>query len=51
MVAHLKLFNLKLIINIKIMRAKIMEPITLLGTKRFANLDIRVRDRGGGYTS
>ena len=51
MVAHLKLFNLKLTINIKIMRAKIMEPITLLGTKRFANLDIRVRVRGGGYTS
>ena len=33
------------------MRAKIMEPITLLGSKRFSNLDIRVRVRGGGYTS
>ncbi len=33
------------------MRAKILEPLTLLGAKRFANLDIRVRVRGGGYTS
>ncbi len=33
------------------MRTKIMEPVTLLGSKRFANLDIRVRVRGGGYTS
>tara|TARA_B110000503_G_scaffold28476_1_gene45629 strand:+ start:317 stop:418 length:102 start_codon:yes stop_codon:yes gene_type:complete len=33
------------------MRAKIEEPLVLLGSKRFAKLDIRIRVRGGGYTS
>ena len=28
-----------------------MEPLNMLGAKRLANLDIRVRVRGGGYTS
>ncbi len=33
------------------LRVKAMEPILVLGKERFANLDIRVRVRGGGYTS
>ena len=33
------------------LRVKVWEPILLLGTKRFQNLDIRVRVRGGGYTA
>ena len=33
------------------MRSKVLEPLQLLGAKRFAKLDIRVRVRGGGYTS
>jgi small subunit ribosomal protein S16e len=32
------------------LRLKVMEPILLLGLKRFQNLDIRVRVRGGGYS-
>ena len=33
------------------LRIKTMEPILLLGKERFANLDIRIRVKGGGYTS
>jgi small subunit ribosomal protein S16e len=33
------------------LRAKVLEPILLLGLKRFQNLDIRVRVRGGGYVA
>jgi small subunit ribosomal protein S16e len=33
------------------LRAKVLEPILLLGLKRFQNLDIRIRVRGGGYVS
>ncbi len=33
------------------LRAKVYEPIYLLGPARFADLDIRVRVRGGGQTS
>ena len=32
-------------------RVKVLEPILLLGAPRFANVDIRVRVTGGGYTS
>jgi len=32
----------------EVMRAKIEEPIMLLGKQRFAEVDIRVRVRGGG---
>ncbi len=32
------------------MRGKIMYPVILLGSKRFTNLDIRVRVKGVGYT-
>jgi len=33
------------------LRIKVYEPILLLGTKTFSNVDIRVRVSGGGYTS
>ena len=35
----------------EIMRMKVFEPVLLLGQKRFANLDIRIRVRGGGYSA
>ena len=33
------------------LRIKVYEPLLLLGSKTFANVDIRVKSRGGGYTS
>ena len=33
------------------LRVKVLEPILLLGLKRFQHLDIRVRVRGGGYVA
>jgi len=33
------------------LRYKVFEPILLLGNQRFANVDIRIRVKGGGYTS
>jgi len=33
------------------LRIKVYEPILLLGTKRFKDLDIRIKVKGGGYTS
>ena len=33
------------------LRAKVMEPVFLLGLDRLKELDIRLRVRGGGYTS
>ena len=33
------------------LRAKVMEPVLLLGLDRLKELDIRLRVRGGGYTS
>ncbi|RKO91761.1 40S ribosomal protein S16 [Blyttiomyces helicus] len=35
----------------EILRAKVQEPIFILGKERFANVDIRVRVEGGGSTS
>ena len=35
----------------EILRYKVFEPVLLLGKERFAGLDIRVRVRGGGFTS
>ncbi|KAI8929159.1 40S ribosomal protein S16 [Entophlyctis helioformis] len=35
----------------EIIRAKVYEPIYLLGKERFANVDIRVRVEGGGSVS
>mmetsp|Transcript_36596 Transcript_36596/g.55196 ORF Transcript_36596/g.55196 Transcript_36596/m.55196 type:complete len:154 (-) Transcript_36596:166-627(-) len=34
-----------------ILRVKVYEPMLLLGKKRFAKLDVRLRVKGGGYTS
>jgi small subunit ribosomal protein S16e len=33
------------------LRIKVLEPVLLLGAKAFSGIDIRVRSRGGGYTS
>ena len=33
------------------LRFKVLEPIFLLGLERFKDLDIRLKVRGGGYTS
>lgn len=33
------------------LRSKVLEPILLLGLKKFQDLDIRIRVRGGGYVS
>ncbi|AEO53585.1 hypothetical protein MYCTH_2295112 [Thermothelomyces thermophilus ATCC 42464] len=35
----------------EILRAKLYEPILLLGTDKFADVDIRIRVAGGGHTS
>jgi small subunit ribosomal protein S16e len=35
----------------EILRAKLYEPILILGTDKFAEVDIRVRVAGGGHTS
>jgi small subunit ribosomal protein S16e len=35
----------------QILREKVYEPILLLGEEYFANVDIRVRVKGGGHTS
>ncbi|KAL0213383.1 hypothetical protein RCL1_007009 [Eukaryota sp. TZLM3-RCL] len=32
------------------LRLKVMEPLLLLGAERFAEVDIRIKVRGGGYT-
>jgi len=33
------------------LRVKVLEPLLLLGLPRFQGVDIRVRVKGGGYTS
>ena len=35
----------------EILRVKAYEPILLLGKEKFSDVDIRVRVKGGGYTS
>jgi len=35
----------------KVLQSKLMEPILLLGKERFANVDIRVRVKGGGHVA
>ncbi|RUS28057.1 40S ribosomal protein S16 [Jimgerdemannia flammicorona] len=35
----------------EILKFKVYEPILLLGQERFANVDIRIRVKGGGHTS
>mmetsp|Transcript_5888 Transcript_5888/g.9538 ORF Transcript_5888/g.9538 Transcript_5888/m.9538 type:complete len:149 (-) Transcript_5888:63-509(-) len=34
-----------------ILRVKVYEPLLLLGKDKWANLDIRIRVKGGGFTS
>jgi len=33
------------------LRFKVFEPILLLGSNQFSNIDIRIRTNGGGYVS
>merc|ERR1711994_189749 len=35
----------------KALQFKLMEPVLLLGKDRFADIDIRIRVKGGGHTS
>ena len=35
----------------EVLRYKVFEPILLLGRERFAIMDLRIRVKGGGYTS
>ena len=35
----------------QLLRAKLQEPIMLLGKERFSGIDIRVRVRGGGHVA
>ncbi|CAM9429540.1 unnamed protein product [Heterosigma akashiwo] len=35
----------------QILQTKVYEAVLLLGAERFSNVDIRVRVKGGGYTS
>ncbi|EGR34316.1 hypothetical protein IMG5_016560 [Ichthyophthirius multifiliis] len=39
------------LVNPQLLQSKIWEPLLLLGSQRFAKLDIRIRVRGSGYTS
>eukprot|EP00771_Trimastix_marina_P000095 gnl/Trimastix_PCT/11.p2 GENE.gnl/Trimastix_PCT/11~~gnl/Trimastix_PCT/11.p2 ORF type:complete len:164 (+),score=37.75 gnl/Trimastix_PCT/11:57-494(+) len=39
------------LIQPEILRYKVFEPMLILGRDKFANVDIRVRVRGGGYSS
>lgn len=39
------------LIEPEILRIKTYEPVLLLGREEFANVDIRVRTKGGGQTS
>ena len=39
------------LIEPEILRVKTFEPVLLLGQQRFANVDIRIRVKGGGRTA
>merc|ERR1711879_236835 len=39
------------LVNPPVLRHKVFEPILLLGRENFAEVDIRIRVKGGGYTS
>ena len=39
------------LIEPQILRVKVLEPILLLGENRFSKLDIKIKVKGGGYTS
>lgn len=39
------------LIQPKGLREKVMEPVFILGAERFADIDIRLRVKGGGYTA
>ena len=35
----------------EVLRAKIMEPVLLIGQQKFSKIDIRIKVKGGGYVS
>ena len=35
----------------ELLRYKVFEPLLLIGTERFSIMDLRIRVKGGGYTS
>eukprot|EP01104_Vermistella_antarctica_P003947 TRINITY_DN1434_c0_g1_i2.p1 TRINITY_DN1434_c0_g1~~TRINITY_DN1434_c0_g1_i2.p1 ORF type:complete len:147 (+),score=43.05 TRINITY_DN1434_c0_g1_i2:152-592(+) len=39
------------VVQPEVLRFKVFEPILLLGRDRFADVDIRIRVRGGGYVA
>jgi len=39
------------LIEPQVFRIKVWEPVLLLGQAKFANVDVRIKVRGGGYTS
>eukprot|EP01066_Platyproteum_vivax_P008345 Platyproteum_vivax@DN348_c0_g1_i1.p1 len=39
------------LIQPQVMKAKVFEPMMVLGRERYAQVDIRIRVRGGGHTS
>ena len=39
------------LVQLDTLRLKAVEPILLLGKERFANVDIRIRVKGGGHVS
>lgn len=39
------------LIQPKGLREKVMEPVLILGAERFADIDVRLRVKGGGYTA
>lgn len=39
------------LIQPEMLRAKVLEPILLLGRERFAGVDIRIRVKGGGHSA
>merc|ERR1712232_221329 len=39
------------LIQPEVLKYKVFEPILLLGRQRFQNVDIRIKVKGGGYTS
>ena len=39
------------ILEPRVLRIKVFEPLLLIGQKKFANVDIKIKVKGGGYTS
>ena len=48
---HLIIHRLQFGLLVEILRYKVFEPVLLLGSSKFANVDIRVRVKGGGQVA